>query len=78
MGTKNTLGDLNNILFESMERLNDTDVKGEALKEEIERTRAISGVAKDIIVNANLVLQASKFQDDRMDANAKTPKMLEG
>lgn len=78
MGTRNTLGDLNNHLFEQMERLNSDDLKGYELQEEIDKSRAISGIAKDIISNANLVLQVQKFVDDKNNIDEKTPKMLEG
>ena len=35
-------------------------------------------VAKEIINNANIVLQAQKLQDNRLSADTKIPKMLEG
>ena len=75
---KNTLGDLNNYLFAQLERLGDEDLKGEELKEEINRSNAVMGIAKNIINTGNLVLQGQKFIDDKMNADAKLPKMLEG
>lgn len=58
---KNKLTDLNNHLFEQLERLNDEALKGEDLEKEIERSRAISSISKDIISNAGLQLQAVKL-----------------
>lgn len=75
---KNTLGDLNNHLFAQLERLNDEDLKGEALVEEINRAKAINEVASRIISNGSLVLEAKKLTDDRMNADTTLPKMLEG
>ena len=75
---KNTLGDLNNHLFMQLERLNDEDVKGEQLTEEIERSKAITNIAKEIIANGTLVLQAKKLQDGKNNIDEKIPKMLEG
>ena len=66
---KNTLGDLNNHLFAEIERLGDEDLKNDELKEEIERARAISNVSTKIIENANLVLQAEKFKDERLSVD---------
>jgi len=75
---QNTLGDLNNHLFAQLERLNDEDLKGDELQEEITRAKAINDVASRIIANGSLVLQAKKLQDDRNNADVKIPKMLEG
>jgi hypothetical protein len=75
---KNTLGDLNNHLFAQLERLSDEDIKGDDLKEEIERAKAVTQIATKIIENGSLVLQAKRLHDNRMDADLKLPKMLEG
>lgn len=75
---KNTLGDLNNHLFAQLERLSDEDITGEALVEEINRSKAVTSVAQQIIANGNLVLQAKKLQDDKMNIDDELPRMLEG
>lgn len=75
---KNTLGDLNKHLFDQLNRLNDEKLKGDDLKEEINRAKAVSGVATKIIENGSLVLEAKKWYDDRWDADDGLPEMLEG
>lgn len=61
---KNKLIDLNNHLFAQIERLSDEATKGENLKEEIERSRAVGGIARNIIDNARLALEAQKALGD--------------
>lgn len=57
---KNTLTDLNNLLFEEMEKLRDSSLTGEELTQEINRAKAMSVVAEKIIEGGNLVLKAQE------------------
>lgn len=75
---KNTMEDLNNHLFEQLERLNDEDLAGEKLEEEINRSKAVTSVATTIIQNGSLVLEAQRLKGTFMNANTKLPKMLDG
>ena len=75
---RNTLGDLNNHLFAQLERLDDEEMKGEKLIEEINRAKMITGVAQQIISNADLTLRAIKAKDDFLNVDVQMPKMLEG
>lgn len=62
MGTRNTLGDLTNHLFAELERLGDEGLKGEDLREEIERAKAVSDVASQVISNANVMLKVTELR----------------
>jgi len=75
---KNTLSDLNNHLFAEIERLGDEDLNGEDLEKEMERAKAITGVATQIISNGALALRAEQFKSDVMSSKeVKIPKFLE-
>lgn len=56
--TANNLAKLNDRFFEQLDRLSAADLKGEQLKEEIERTRAITGLGREMIENGKLALEA--------------------
>ena len=73
---KNKLTDLNDHLFAQLERLNDEDLKGDALEEEINRSHAITNVSKEIVTNANLVLKAQIAASNAIGGSMKAPKML--
>ncbi len=76
-GVRNTLGDLNNLLFEQLERLNDEGITGEKLQEEIKRAKAMSTVATKIISTGSLVLNARKTAYEQGIINRKSePKQL--
>lgn len=75
---RNTLADLNNHLFEQLERLNDDELTPEELDREIGRSGAMREVAQTIIANANLSLQAEKLKVEYGGKAVKLPRMLEG
>ena len=74
-----TFDDLNNALFAQMERL--MNAKGESVKEEIERSRAVGTLADGIIGNYTNAINMLKFQASEhmvLDGKAVIPKMLGG
>ena len=73
---KNKAIDLNNHLFAALERLSDEDVKGTKLEEEIERSKAIVSVSRQIIDNGKLILAAKKHIDDLGLNNEDLPLLL--
>lgn len=73
---KDSLIDLNQHLFAQMERIGDESLKGEELKAEIERSKAVTVVAGKIIENATLVLDAHRFRLNHENMQ-DLPKMLE-
>lgn len=52
--------DLNNHLFEAMERLNRPDLNGVALDDEIAKSKAMLSIAGGIIETARVVIDAQK------------------
>jgi len=75
---RNTLGDLNNHLFEQLERLNDDGLKDDELNKEINRAKAVTSLASQIIANGNLVLKGKQIQlaYGVEDSNGKDEKKL--
>ena len=73
---KNKLADLNNHLFAQLERLGDEEIAGERLEEEINRSRAVTAIASQIIANGTLVLKARIAMDDVL-GGGRLPTMLE-
>ena len=75
---KNKLTDLNDHLFAELERLGDEDLSGDELKEELGRARGIATISSQVIKNANTMLSAARYFDDRMNADVKVPELLLG
>ena len=61
---KNSLKDLNTHLFSQLDRLSVADLQGEKLAEEVERAKAIGGLAGLIIAESRLVLDAHRTIGD--------------
>lgn len=81
---KNTLTDLNNYLFETLERLLDDDMTEEQMQREIVRSEAVTRVAETVIHNGELALKTMQHMNDmgygkggRDSSLAPVPKMLE-
>lgn len=72
---KNKLNDLNNHLFEQMERLNDEDLSSEELEREIKRAKAMSSIASNIVSNAALALEAQQYIDE-YSGHVRVPDMI--
>lgn len=74
---RNTLVDLNNHLFEQIERLNDDELSNEELDKEIKRAKAMTEVSSQIIDNATLGLSAEKLRVEYGNRDVHLPSMLE-
>lgn len=58
---KNKLTDLNNHLFEQLERLNDDGLSPEELDKEIKRAEAMCNISGQLIECANVALKGQKL-----------------
>jgi len=61
---KNTLTDLNNYLFEAIERLTDEDMDTDQMEIEMQRAAAITKVSETIIRNGELALKVAQTQNE--------------
>lgn len=60
---RNTLTDLNNYLFEQLERLNDDSLDSEQLDRELRKTDSIVKVSEKIIQNGELAFKTMQHMD---------------
>lgn len=75
---KNTLSDLNNHLFEQLERLNDEELSDEALEKELRRSDGMTKIAEQIIRNGELAYKSMVHMDEyHYDEKRPAPVMLE-
>lgn len=74
--TQNKQIDLNNILFEQLERLNDGEYMEENSEMEFAKAQAISNIGKTIIANARLALDVTKHKQEYGLENSDIPRMI--
>lgn len=74
---QNTLMALNDKLFEQLEILSSSDLKGGELREEVARVDSMLDVGKLIIANANTCLEAARIVK-KDDGFIEIPKMIDG
>ena len=60
---KNTLMDLNNYLFEQLERLNDDSLTDEQFEKELKKTDSMVKVGEKIIQNGELAFKTMQHMD---------------
>jgi len=73
---KNKIEDLNNYLFEQLERLQDDSLNDDQMQQEINRSRAVTSVASQIIQLGDLSLRATKLRAEYNNGIA-LPELLE-
>lgn len=76
---KNTLTDLNNALFEAIERVQDDDLSPEELTREITRAEAVTKIAEVVVRNGELALKTMQHLNEygyKHDATGKRNEYL--
>lgn len=73
----NTIIDLNNKLFAQLDRLSDEKLTAEAMASEINRAKAVTEIACQIISVGSLALKAKIALKSGSDLGGTLPKMLE-
>jgi|GEM_PF-1346334 len=72
-----SLGILNQALLDQLDRLNNPEIKGDSLKQEIDRASSIIGVAKELNATARTVLDATKLKAEHLGLHKDDTQQLE-
>jgi len=76
MTTKSiSLGDVVNVLFAEYEKINSPALTGDKLTEQLDKTKAVVGISKQIVETASLALDTQKALPDMMHG-AQIPTLL--
>lgn len=68
---KNSLVDLNEYLFEQLDRLTNDDLTGEELETELKRAKTVSQIASNIVNSTAVILDAQKHKDEYYGSNTQ-------
>ena len=74
---RNKISDLNNHLFAQLEKLNDDQLQGDQLNTEVNRARAMSSLASQIINSTKLTLDAIKMANNGEINPVDVPNLLD-
>ena len=74
---RNKISDLNNHLFAQLEKLNDDQLQGDNLNTEVNRARAMSSLASQIINSTKLTLDAIKMANNGEINPVDVPNLLD-
>ena len=74
---RNKISDLNNHLFAQLEKLNDDQLQGDNLNTEVNRARAMSSLASQIINSTKLTLDAIKMANNGEINPVDIPNLLD-
>ena len=61
---KTTLTDLNDMLFEQLERLTNDSLTEAELEQELKRSKAVAEISSKIIANGTLMFNAKRHMDE--------------
>lgn len=75
MGTRNKLLDLNDNLFEAMERVLDADLSTPEGQKELEMGKTVADIGAVVVNNAKIVLTVQRLYED---GRINDPKLLIG
>lgn len=75
---KANLKDLAAVLFEQIERLNDDELHGDDLEEQLKKSKAIGATAATIVKIADVTLTAAKVSGDGFVEDASQIKLITG
>ena len=73
---RNSLADLNDYLFEQIERVNDDELKGEELKMQLQRSKMVCQLGSVIVQNAAVMVQGMKVSSEYGIERKDMPQMI--